>query len=40
MVFVRNLPFFHFFFKTCGPGKYVYDILEPKKAFIAYKNKK
>ena len=48
MVFVKNWPFFHFFIlglvgpeNVCySPAKCLYDIPEPQKAFIAYKNKK
>ena len=29
-----------FFFKQYRPGKYFYDILERKNAFLGYKNKK
>ena len=48
MVFVRNRPFFDFFFilGLVGQenvfytlGKCVYDILRTKKAFLGYKNK-
>ena len=48
IVLVRNCPFFHFFILGLvgqenvfySREKYVYDILEPKKAFLGYKNKK
>ena len=32
--------FIFFFFRQYKPGKYLYDILERKNAFLGYKNKK
>ena len=41
MVVVQNWPFFHLiFFGNIGQENVFYDILERKKAFLAYKNKK
>ena len=41
MVLLKNWPFFHlFFFRQYRPGKFLYDILERKNAFLTSKNKK
>ena len=41
MVLVRKWPFFHLFFLgNIGQENVFYDILEPKNAFLGYKNKK
>ena len=42
MVLVKNWPFSHRFLFFCNMGKesVFYDILERKKAFLGYKNKK
>ena len=41
MVLVQNWPLFHFLFLgNIGQENVFYDILERKKAFLGYKNKK
>ena len=41
MVLVQNWPFFQtFFFRHIGQENVFHDILEKKKAFLGYKNKK
>ena len=41
MVLVQKWPFFQFYFLgNIGQENVVYDILERKKAFLGYKNKK
>ena len=41
MVFVQKWPFWQlFFFGNMGQENIFYDILEPKKAFLGYKNRK
>ena len=41
MVLVQNWPLFHFLFLgSIGHENVFYDILERKKAFLGYKNKK
>ena len=41
MVFVQKWPFFELFFLgSIGQENVFYDILEQKKAFLGYKNKK
>ena len=41
MVLVQKWPFFQlFFFRQYKPGKFFYDILQRKTAFLGYKNKK
>ena len=41
MVLVQNWPFFHFLFLgNIRLENVFYDILEPKNAFLGYKNKK
>ena len=41
MVFVRKWPFFQvFFLGNIGQENVFYDILERKKTFLSYKNKK
>ena len=47
MVLVKNWPFFHYIISGLvvqenvlySPGKCVYDILEPQKAFLSYEIK-
>ena len=41
MVFIQKWPFFEVFFSgNIGQQNVFYDILERKKAFLGYKNKK
>ena len=41
MVLVQKRSFFQiFFFRQYRPGKWFFDILEQKNAFLGYKNKK